>query len=71
MTLQSWKNFFYKMATRLRSPAVWASALALLAFMFKTWLHIEIAGWDQFVTLFMAALVAFGIVNNPDNRGEF
>ncbi len=69
--MYNYPTIWEKICRRLQSPAVWASSLALFAFVLKTWLHIEVPGWDQFVTLFMAALVAFGIVSNPDNPSGF
>ncbi len=60
-----------KVKVRLRSWAVWAALLALIAFVAKEWIGVEIPGWDRFIELMMALLAAFGIVNNPDNRGEF
>ena len=60
-----------KIKNKLKSPVVWAAAIALLTFVLNTWCGVEIPGWDEFVGLLMAALVAFGIVNNPDNHKEF
>lgn len=60
-----------KIKNRLHSWALWVSLLALIAFVAKTWIGWEIPGWDEFVTLLMALLAAFGVVNNPDNRDEF
>lgn len=65
------KTFWQKLSFRLRSPAVWASLAALITFMLRTWFHVEIPGWDEFLTLLTAVLVAFGIINNPDHRNSF
>lgn len=64
-------NLWEKIKNRMRSWALWAALLGLVAFVTKEWMGWEIPGWDEFVTLLMALLAAFGIVNNPDNRGEF
>jgi len=64
-------TFLQKLKRRLRSWAVWTTLAALAGFVSKQWFGWEIPGGDDFVTLLLAALVAFGIVNNPDNRGEF
>jgi len=40
-------------------------------FVVKTWFGFEIPGWDQFVTLVIAAGVAFGIFNNPEKKDGF
>jgi uncharacterized membrane protein len=55
---------------RLKSPVVWAATLALVYFVVKEWIGFEIPGWDTFVTLLTAALVAFGIINNPADPGN-
>lgn len=59
------------MQNRLKSKVVWVSILALFYFVVKTWLGFEIPGWDMFVELLLAALVAFGVVNNPTDKNNF
>jgi uncharacterized membrane protein len=54
--------------SRWKSPVAWSALAALLFFVVKTWFGFEIPGWDQFVTLVIAAGVAFGIFNNPTNK---
>ena len=56
------------MREKLKSPVLWTTLAALVAFVCKEWAGWEIPGWDNFVVLVMAAAAAFGIVNNPDNR---
>ncbi|MDD6308221.1 MAG: holin [Clostridia bacterium] len=59
------------MQNRLKSPALWVAVAALIAFVAKNWLHHEIPGWDGFVELIMAVLMAFGIINNPTDKENF
>lgn len=57
--------------SRWKSPVAWSALAALLFFVVKTWFGFEIPGWDQFISLFIAAGVAFGIFNNPENKDNF
>ena len=59
------------MSERLKSPVLWTSCLALLAFIAKTWLGFEIPKLDTFTELMLAVLVAFGVVNNPTDKRHF
>lgn len=59
------------MSERLKSPVLWVSCLALLAFVSKTWLGLEIPQFDTFTELVLTVLVAFGVVNNPSDRRHF
>jgi len=54
--------------SRWKSPVAWSALAALLFFVVKTWFGFEIPGWDQFISLVIAAGVAFGIFNNPTNK---
>ena len=54
--------------SRWESPIAWSAIAALLFFVVKTWFGFEIPGWDQFITLVIAAGVAFGIFNNPTDK---
>lgn len=56
--------------SRWRSPVAWSALAALLFFIVKTWVGFEIPGWDNFVTLAIAAGVAIGIFNNPEKKGS-
>ena len=56
---------------RLKSPVTIPAVLALVFWVVKTWIGFEIPGWDEFVLLVMAALIALGIVNNPTTRVKF
>lgn len=57
--------------SRWKSPVAWSALAALLFFVVKTWFGFEIPGWDDFVTLAIAAGVAFGIFNNPEIKGRY
>lgn len=57
--------------SRWKSPVAWSAIAALLFFVVKTWLGFEIPGWDNFVTLAIAAGLAIGIFNNPENKGSY
>jgi uncharacterized membrane protein len=57
--------------SRWKSPVAWSALAALLFFIVKTWLGFEIPGWDEFVTLAIAAGVAVGIFNNPTDKTGF
>ena len=57
--------------SRWRSPVVWSAIAALIFFVVKTWVGFEITGWDQFVTLAIAAGIAVGILNNPEKKDGF
>lgn len=50
--------------SRWKSPVAWSALAALIFFVAKTWLGLEIPGFDDFVTLAIAAGVALGIFNN-------
>jgi uncharacterized membrane protein len=53
---------------RWKSPVLWTALAALIFFVVKNWIGFEIPEWDTFVTLLVAALVGFGVVNSPDNK---
>ncbi|MGI5892102.1 MAG: hypothetical protein ACOX7H_05105 [Bacillota bacterium] len=57
--------------SRWKSPVAWSALAALLFFVVKTWFGFEIPGWDQFISLVIAAGVAFGIFNNPEKKDSF
>ena len=59
------------MPERLKSPVLWVSCLALLAFVAKTWFGFEIPQFDTFTELFLTVLVAFGVINNPTDQKHF
>ena len=56
---------------RWKSPVAISALAALLFFVVKTWFGYEIPGWDQFITLLLAAGIAFGVLNNPVNPEGF
>ena len=59
------------MKDRFKSPVLWLSIAALIAFVFKNWLGFEIPEWNTFVELLLAVLIAFGVVNNPADKENF
>lgn len=57
---------------RFKSWAVWLSMGALVVFCAKEFLGVDISGTvDRLLNVLLPLLVAFGIVNNPTNRGGF
>jgi len=59
------------MKERLKSPVLWLAVAALVAFVAKNWMGMEIPQFDQFVDLLLACAAAFGIVNNPTDKEHF
>ena len=53
---------------RFRSPVLWAAVAAFIAFVLKTYLKIELEGYDTLVSMVLGLLVMFGIINSPDNK---
>ena len=57
---------------RFKSWAVWVSFGALIVFCAKEFGGIDISGTvDGLLDVLLPLLVAFGIVNNPTDRGHF
>ena len=57
---------------RFKSWAVWLSICALVIFCAKEFGGIDIAGTvNGLLDVLLPLLVAFGIVNNPTDRGHF
>ncbi len=62
------KNFF----ARFKSWAVWVSIAALVVFCAKEFVGVDISETvDGLLNVLLPVLVAFGIVNNPTDRGHF
>ena len=59
------------MKERFKSKVLWGALLALVAFVTKTWMGWEIPEFDTFAELLLAALAAFGVVNNPTDKSHF
>ena len=54
---------------KLKSWALWLSLASLIAFLVKTFVHVDIAPWlSDLLNYLLPVLVGFGIVNNPDVR---
>lgn len=61
-----------KWTERLKSWALWLSVAALVAFLVKSFWHIDITEWlNDLLNVLLPVLVAFGIVNNPMDREHF
>ncbi len=55
---------------------MWLSLAALVVFVLKTWGLLAWMGltedsYDQLVSLVIAALTAFGVLNNPTDKSSF
>lgn len=58
--------------SRFKSWAVWVSIAALVVFCVKEFCGVDISSTvDGFLNVLLPVLVAFGIVNNPTDRGNF
>lgn len=56
---------------RWRSPVAVSALLMLIFFVVKNWVGYEIPQFDQFVSLLLAAGIAFGIFNSPTSKDSF
>ncbi len=62
--------------SRWRSKAAWASLLGLVGLLFSNYGLYNILGitsdtWQALVNALLAALVAFGVLNNPTDPNNF
>lgn len=62
--------------SRWKSPVLWTSLAALLFFVLKTWGLLQWIGlnqdsYDQLISLVIAVLAAFGVINNPTDKQNF
>lgn len=57
-------------STNRESPVAERDSSAYF-FVVKTWVGFEIPGWDEFVTLAIAAGVAIGIPNDSEKKDGF
>lgn len=65
------KNFFKKLAPRLRSWALWLSLSALVVFCVKEFSGIDLSETvDGLMNVLLPVLVAFGIINNPADKNS-
>ena len=55
---------------RFKSWALWLSVAALIGFVTKTYFGYEIPQFDTLVNLVLIVLAGFGIINNPENKGN-
>lgn len=56
---------------RFKSPVAWAGIAAVIFMIVKSWIGFEIPNWDGIVTTLLSALIAFGVLNNPENKTGF
>ncbi len=59
------------MQNRLKSPALWLAIIALISFILKDWLCVDLPRMDRFAELFLAVMAGLGIVNNPTDKKKF
>ena len=60
------------MLKRLKSIPLWSAVLGLIYLIFKNYLNIELAGWQEISSEIIAILtILFGIANNPTARDKF
>jgi uncharacterized membrane protein len=62
--------------SRWKSPVVWTTLAALIFFVLKTWGLLEWIGltkdsYDGLISLILAVLTGFGILNNPTDKKNF
>ena len=62
--------------SRWKSKAAWVALFALLGFVLGNWglferIGLTDQGWQTFVELLLAALTAFGVLNNPTSQDHF
>jgi uncharacterized membrane protein len=62
--------------SRWRSKAAWASILGLIGLIFSNYGLYNLLGitnetWQALVQALLAALVAFGVLNNPTDPNHF
>lgn len=62
--------------SRWRSKAAWASLLGLVGLIFSNYGLYNLLGitsdtWQALVNALLAALVAFGVLNNPTDPNHF
>lgn len=55
------------MNKRFRKPSFWLATLAIIYFVAKSWFKFTIPDWDGFVAVLIAALGAWGVI---DDYGE-
>lgn len=65
-----------KLLTKLKSPVTIATLSALIFFILKNYGLFGFIGltedsYNELVTLIVAVLTGFGILNNPDDRTQF
>lgn len=59
------------MQKRLHSKALWASILALVLFVSKTYFNYEIPKGNELVDAILLVMTLAGIFNNPTDSNKF
>ena len=59
------------MQRRYRSKALWASVLALLLFVLKTYFQVDLLEGDKLIDMILLVLTTAGIFNNPCDKDKF
>ena len=60
------------MKEKLKSIPLWASILCLIGLIAKNWIGHEIPAWNDISEQVILGLgIAFGVVNNPNDRLHF
>ena len=60
------------MQNRFKSWALWVSLASLIVFCVKEFAHLDISEQvDGLLNVLLPVLTAFGIVNNPTDKGNF
>ena len=59
------------MQSRWRSKTSWVAFFALVTFVVKTYLKVEIPAIDELFNLILALLAALGVFNNPTDSEHF
>ena len=60
------------MRNRFKSWALWLAIAALVVFLVKTFVHVDISKpVSEFMDVLLPVLIGFGIVNNPTDPDHF
>jgi len=61
----------YKTQSRWRSKAAWMAIISLILFVLKNYAKVDVPMVDELVNLILLAATAFGVWNNPTDKGGF
>ena len=57
--------------SRWKSPVAWGAIATLLYMVAEEWFGFEIPGWDNIIATLFAAMIGFGIFNDPTSKNTF